>query len=183
MKADLTNRTGHHNYTIDINSDTLTAPVSEFNNEALVNNPLYVVNYNQTDKNVNIARQKINDSNRDILGSLRKAKNGESENIYQEPQDSVKDTEYSLLPGKLQNRQFSFESYSKALNTRIPELCNICVGIYFISLFLLISSNRYLEASPGSSGRLEADRRSETFITEKTKEVVLDGGDRHHHSG
>ena len=101
MKTDLDNRTGHHNYTVDINSETLTPPVSEFNNEALVNNPLYVVNYNQTDKNVNITRQKINDSTRDILGSLSKAKNAETENIYQEPRDSVTEQDvgnYGVVP-------------------------------------------------------------------------------------
>ena len=101
MKTDLDNRTGHHNYTVDINSETLTPPVSEFNNEALVNNPLYVVNYNQTDKNVNITRQKINDSTRDILGSLSKARKAETENIYQEPRDAVTEQDvlgYGVVP-------------------------------------------------------------------------------------
>ena len=68
MKMDLSNRTGQHNYTVDMNNDSITASVSDFNNETIANNPMYVVNYNpgKLDKTINITRQKLYSSTRDF---------------------------------------------------------------------------------------------------------------------
>ena len=104
MRTDLANRTGQENYTVDINSDPLSSPVEDFTNQTIANNPLYVVNYspNKTDKNVNITRQKINASNRDIQNvrdNLSKSKNTETENVYQEPRDSLQEESwYNVVP-------------------------------------------------------------------------------------
>ena len=77
MQTDLLNRTGHHNYSVDLTCDTMTRPVtpaSELSTlgNTLTSNPLYVVNYSNTrpDKNVNISRERMNA-------------------LYQEPQDMV----------------------------------------------------------------------------------------------
>lgn len=82
MKTDLANRTGQHNYCTDS-----TGPVNnqadppDFSPENLANNPMYVVNFSpgNLDKNINITRQNIS-----------KIPIRETENIYQEPSDSLK---------------------------------------------------------------------------------------------
>ena len=83
MKTDLANRTGQHNYCTD-SSEVNNQPASpDFSPENIANNPMYVVNFSpgNLDKNINISRQNI---------SLSKIPNRESENIYQEPTDSLK---------------------------------------------------------------------------------------------
>ena len=83
MKTDLANRTGQHNYCSDSTSD-LPSPASlDFSPESIANNPMYVVNFSpgNLEKNINITRQNI---------SLSKIANRETENVYQEPSDSLK---------------------------------------------------------------------------------------------
>ena len=80
METDLANRTGHHNYSVDMNNDTMTRPMTpatELN--SLANNPLYVVNYNNTrpDKTVNITRERLSRGNVHNCG----------DSVYQEPRD------------------------------------------------------------------------------------------------
>ena len=85
MKTDLANRTGQHNYTIDLNSEVLSSsadptPTPQASTaHAMANNPLYVVNYSKPDKVVNITRDKFN---------LEKNASVASENVYQEPADA-----------------------------------------------------------------------------------------------
>ena len=88
METDLANRTGLHNYSSDSsevnNQPSLATPGStEFNPETVANNPMYVVNFTpgNPDKSINITRQNIN---------LNKIPNRETENVYQEPSDSLK---------------------------------------------------------------------------------------------
>ena len=90
METDLANRTGQHNYCSDSTSGQVNnqadrqSPASlDFSPESVANNPMYVVNFSpgNLEKNINITRQNI---------SLSKIPNSETENIYQEPSDSLK---------------------------------------------------------------------------------------------
>ena len=84
MKTDLDNRTGQHNYCTD-SSDPVNNQTDppDFSPENMANNPMYVVNFSpgNLDKTINITRQNI---------SLSKIPIRETENIYQEPSDSLK---------------------------------------------------------------------------------------------
>ena len=83
MQTDLANRTGQHNYTVDISGDVFPAPVSGPATPAPASehNPLYVVNYSKPDKNVNITREKLNN-----LGPGGDGRHEEPD-LYQEPRD------------------------------------------------------------------------------------------------
>ena len=77
METDLANRTGQHNYTVDLGSEVFPPPVSPTADTSMANNPLYVVNFNNTkpEKNINITRERLSPRNED------------GNNIYQEPID------------------------------------------------------------------------------------------------
>ena len=77
MKTDLANRTGQHNYTVDLGPEEFPPPVSPASVSGAAHNPMYVVNFNnrKPEKNVNITRERLNPRCRD------------SDNIYQEPGD------------------------------------------------------------------------------------------------
>ena len=77
METDLANRTGQHNYTVDLGSEVFPPPVSPTPDTSMANNPLYVVNFNNSkpEKNINITRERLSPRNED------------GNNIYQEPID------------------------------------------------------------------------------------------------
>ena len=78
METDLANRAGQHNYTVDLDSEVLSQPISSTpDTTGTATNPLYVVNFNNSkpEKNINITRERLSPRNRG------------SDNIYQEPID------------------------------------------------------------------------------------------------
>ena len=77
MQTDLTNRTGQHNYTVDLGSEVFPPAVSPTQDTGMANNPLYVVNFNNTkpEKNINITRERLS------------PRSEGGDNIYQEPID------------------------------------------------------------------------------------------------
>ena len=77
METDLANRTGQHNYTVDLDSEVFPPPISAIPDTGTATNPLYVVNFNNSkpEKNINITRERLS------------PRNESGENIYQEPID------------------------------------------------------------------------------------------------
>ena len=59
MRTDLANRTGHHNYTVDVDSPVSPPPVSAPDPLTLGDDQLFVVNYSKQDKTVNISQDRL----------------------------------------------------------------------------------------------------------------------------